>query len=149
MISYILTKIEKHCFFSKMKILVILKEFIGLRSKLYVIKTVSNHEDKKCKGYNRKFKDTLLTYEKYKNYHKNLTQYRLPLLSIRSFDHQLYTVLQNNVVLNNYDSKIFVCNCNIHTFFYVQYDGSCIYTYGCMDTNACNFNPNAVLSDNS
>ena len=41
-----------------------IKEFIGLRSKLYVIKTISNHEDKKYKGYNRKFKDTLLTYEK-------------------------------------------------------------------------------------
>ena len=99
-----------------------IKEFIGLRSKLYVIKTVSNHEDKKCKGYNRKFKDTLLTYEKYKNCHKNLTQHRLPLLAIRSFDHQLYTVLQNKVVLNNYDSKMFICNCNIHTFFYGSND---------------------------
>ena len=99
-----------------------IKEFIGLRSKLYVIKTVSNHEDKKCKGYNRKFKDTLLTYEKYKNCHKNLTQHRLPLLAIRSIDHQLYTVLQNKVVLNNYDSKMFICNCNIHTFFYGSND---------------------------
>lgn len=41
-----------------------IKEFIGLRSKLYVIKTVSNQEDKQCKGYNRKFRDTHLTYEK-------------------------------------------------------------------------------------
>ena len=46
-----------------------IKKFIGLRSKLYVIKTVSNEIDKKCKGYNRKFKDTLLTYEKYKRCH--------------------------------------------------------------------------------
>ena len=99
-----------------------IKEFIGLRSKLYVIKTVSNYEDKKCKGYKRKFKDTLLTYTKYENCHKNLTQLRLPLLSIRSFDHELYTVLQNRVVLNNYDSKMFVCDCNIHTFFYYSND---------------------------
>ena len=27
-----------------------IKEFIGLRSKLYVIKTLPNHKDKKCKG---------------------------------------------------------------------------------------------------
>ena len=31
-----------------------IKKFIGLRSKLYVIKTVSNEIDKKCKGYNQK-----------------------------------------------------------------------------------------------
>ena len=36
-----------------------IKKFIGLRSKLYVIKTVSNQVYKKCKGYNRKFRDSL------------------------------------------------------------------------------------------
>ena len=95
-----------------------IKKFIGLRSKLYVIKTVSNQIDKKCKGYNRKFKDTLLTYEKYKRCHRNLNLCRLPLVTIRGFDHHLYTVLQNKVVLNNFDSKMYICDCNIHTFFY-------------------------------
>ena len=95
-----------------------IKEFIGLRSKLYVIKTVLNNEDLKCKGYNRKFRDSLLSYEKYKKCHEDLKQYRFPLLSIRGFDHQLYTILQNKVVLNNFDSKMYICNCNIHTFFY-------------------------------
>ena len=95
-----------------------IKEFIGLRSKLYVIKTVSNSQDLKCKGYNRKFRDSLLSYNKYKKCHEDLKQYRFPLLSIRGFDHQLYTVLQNKVVLNNFDSKMYICNCNIHTFFY-------------------------------
>ena len=52
-----------------------IKEFIGLRSKLYVIKTVSNNEDLKCKGYNRKFRDSLLSYEKYKKCHEDLKQY--------------------------------------------------------------------------
>ena len=50
--------------------------------------------------------------------HENLNQFRLPFLSIRGFDHQLYTVLQNKVVLNNFDSKMYICDCNIHTFFY-------------------------------
>ena len=75
-----------------------IKKFIGLRTKLYVIKTVSNQIDKKCKGYNKKFRDTLLTYKKYKNCHQNLNQCRLPLLTIRCFDNQLYIVLQNKVV---------------------------------------------------
>ena len=85
-----------------------IKEFIGLRSKLYVIKTVSNKEDKKCKGYNRKFRDTLLNFQKYEKCHKDLNQYRFPLITIRGFDHQLYTVLQNKVVLNNFDSKMYI-----------------------------------------
>ena len=121
--SYILIKIEKPYFFSKMKILVILlKKFIGLRSKLYVIKTVSNEIDKNVKDNNRKFKDTLLTYEKYKRCHQNLKMCRLPLVTIRGFDHRLYTVLQNKVVLNNFDSKMYICDCNIHTYFYGSKD---------------------------
>ena len=83
---------------------------------------MSDQEDKKCKGYSRKFRDALLTYEKDKNCDENLNQFRLPLLSIRGFDHQLYTVLQNKVVLNNFDSKMYICDCNIHTFFYGSKD---------------------------
>ena len=99
-----------------------IKEFIGLRSKLYVIKTVTNQEDKKAKGYNKKFKDTHLSYEKYKKCHEDLDLYRSPLLTIRGIDHQLYTVLQNKVVLNNFDNKMYICNCNIHTYFYGSND---------------------------
>ena len=89
---------------------------------MYVIKTLSNQEDKKCKGYNRKFRDTILTYKKYENCHENLSQFRSLLLSIRGFHHQLYTVLQNKFVLNNFDSKMYICDCNIHTFFYGSKD---------------------------
>ena len=49
-----------------------IKEFIGLRSKLYVIKTVTNQDDKNAKGYNKKFKDTLLSFEKYKKCREDL-----------------------------------------------------------------------------
>ena len=59
-----------------------IEEFIGLRSKLYVIKTVNKRENIKCKGYNRKFRDTLLSYKKYKKCHKCLTIHRSPLLAI-------------------------------------------------------------------
>ena len=99
-----------------------IKEFIGLRSKLYVIKTVKKTEDKKSKGYNRKFRDTLLSFKKYKQCHKNLNILRLPLLSIRGIDHHLYTILQSKVVLNNFDSKMFICDCNVHSFFYGSKD---------------------------
>ena len=53
-----------------------IREFIGLRSKLYVIKTTENYEDKKCKGYNRKFRDSLLSFKKYKKCHNDLKIYK-------------------------------------------------------------------------
>ena len=105
-----------------------IKEFIGLRSKLYVIKTVKNTEDKKSKSYNRKFRDTLLSFKKYKQCHKNLNILRLPLLSIRGIDHHLYTILQSKIVLNNFDSKMFICDCNVDTFFYGSNDINNVYT---------------------
>ena len=58
-------KTEKLNFFKDENPNDFIKEFIGLRSKLYVIETVSNQEDKRCKGYIRKFRDTILTHEKY------------------------------------------------------------------------------------
>ena len=99
-----------------------IKEFIGLRSKLYVIKTADNHEEKKCKGYKRSFRDIYLSFEQYEDFHENLNLHRLPLVTIRGIDHQLYTVLQNKIVLNNFDSKMYICNCNIHTYFYGSKD---------------------------
>ena len=78
-----------------------IKEFIGLRSKLYVIKTVANHEDKKAKGYKKSFKESYLSFQKYKYCHQQLNLHRLPLLTIRGIDHTLYTVFQNKIVLNN------------------------------------------------
>ena len=96
----------------------LIKEFIGLRSKLYIIKTVSKKSDIKAKGYIRHFKNSYLSFDKYKTCHENLQIYRFPALSIRSFDHELYTVFQNKIVLNNFDSKMYISNCNIHTYFY-------------------------------
>ena len=81
---------------------------------------MSNHEDKKCKGYNKSFRDSLLSYEKYRKCHEDLKQYRFPLISIQGFDQQLYTVLKNKVVLNNFDSKMYICNFNVHTFLWVK-----------------------------
>ena len=95
-----------------------IQEFVGLRSKLYAIKTVNNKNELKCKGYNRNFRDSILSFKSYKICHKSLNSYRCPLLSIRGFDHQLYTIFQNKVVLNNFDSKVYLCNCNIHTYPY-------------------------------
>ena len=106
-----------------------IKEFIGLRSKLYIIKTVSKENDIKAKGFNRHFKKAFLSFNKYKMCHRNLQIYRFPAISIRSFDHELFTVFQNKIVLNNFDSKMYTRKCNVHTFFY----GSCNTNDKCLE----------------
>ena len=94
-----------------------IKEFIGLRSKLYAIKSVSKKNNIKAKGYNRHFKKSYLSFEKYKICHENLKIYRYPAIGIRGIAHELYTIFQNKIVLNNFDSKMYVSDCNVHTFF--------------------------------
>ena len=47
-----------------------IKEFIGLRSKLYSYKTTSNIEEIKCKGHNKHSSKSYLNFQKYKNCHK-------------------------------------------------------------------------------
>ena len=39
-------------------------------------------------------------------------------MSIRGYEHKLFTIYQNKTVLSNFDTKIYICNCNIHTYFY-------------------------------
>ena len=95
-----------------------IKEFIGLRSKLYAIKTVSRHEDKKAKGYNNKFKESILTCDNYKKCQEDLSFCRFPLITIHGEDQQLYTILQNELVLNDFDAEMYICNCNVHPYFY-------------------------------
>ena len=111
----ILKKIEKLLYFKDENPTDFIKEFIGLRSKLYAIKTVSSHEKKKAKGYNNKFEESILTYDKYKKCQEDLSFCRFLLIAIRGEDQQLYTILQNKLILNNFDAKMYICNCNVHT----------------------------------
>ena len=52
-----------------------IKELIGLRSKLYAIKTVNHESNIKCKAYIRNIRDTYLSFENYKLCHDSLNIY--------------------------------------------------------------------------
>lgn len=58
-----------------------IKEFIGLRSKLYAIKSVSKKNNIKEKVFNRDFKKSYLSFENY----KILAFFSLHILQIRIF----------------------------------------------------------------
>ena len=71
----------------------------------------------KAKGCNPHFKKSYLSFDKYKNVHENLKIYRFPAIGSRGFDHELYTVFQNEIVLSTFDSKMYISDYNVHTFF--------------------------------
>ena len=72
----ILTK-PKSFTFLKMKIVQILTGIHGIPKQIVRYQNPSYQKDKKCKGYNHQFRDTLLKDDKYKNCHENLKVLRI------------------------------------------------------------------------
>jgi len=91
-------------------------EFIGLRPKLYSLKTDDGKEKKTCKGVKKyvvknkinidDYRNTLYTHE-----NKEITQN-----GIRSYGHEIYTESVNKVALSCYDDKIFINDDNISCY---------------------------------
>ena len=99
-----------------------ISQFCGLRPKLYAIKTVNDQNYIRSKGYSKNFSKTFLSFDTYKECHNTLQDFRFPFKSIRGYDHHLFSILQNKIVLSNFDSKMYCCDCNIHTFFHGSID---------------------------
>ena len=94
-----------------------IKEFIGLRSKLYsYIVEDETHEHLKCKGVKKSASDKQLTHSDYKNTLFNRTNKNITQNCIRSYKHQLYSIQQTKIGISYNDDKVFVCDDNIHTY---------------------------------
>ena len=99
-----------------------IKEFIGLRSKLYsYIVEDEAHEHMKCKGVKKSASDKQLNHNDYKNtlfnrINKNITQN-----CIRSYKHQLYSIQQTKIGISYCDDKVYVCDNNIDTLTFGHY----------------------------
>ena len=94
-----------------------IKEFIGLRSKLYsYIVEDETHEHLKCKGVKKSASDKQLTHSNYKNTLFNRTNKNITQNCIRSYKHQLYSIQQTKIGISYNDDKVFVCDDNIHTY---------------------------------
>ena len=59
-----------------------------------------------------------LTFEKNFTCHQTFQYLKLSYKTFRGYDHSLYTIEQLKDVLSNFDSKLHVHCCNIHTSFY-------------------------------
>ena len=91
-----------------------IKEFIGLRAKLYTFQTENNETHNKCKGVKRGVAKTIDINEYRKTLYKR-TSYQISQNGIRSYGHQIYTEKVSKIALSANDDKVFICDDNIHT----------------------------------
>lgn len=101
----------------------ILREFVGLGTKMYSVQHVEDHSDsdaKKAKGVQKSIIQKL-DHTDYRNCLFNMQRMEHSFYAIRSFSHQLYTVKQRKYTLSCYDDKRYLLDCNIHSLPYGHY----------------------------
>lgn len=97
----------------------IILEFVGLRSKLYSIKT-KQYEIKKAKGV-KKPVTKKLNFSDYVDVLLNGNQLRGKNIHFKSIRHQIFTREQNKVALSRKDDKRFILNDNVSTISWGHY----------------------------
>lgn len=99
----------------------IIREFVGLRSKMYSIDIVNKKEIKKAKGV-KKCVVAKLTLDNYRDclYKRKIYMHKMYLF--RSKMHTLYTQRLNKISLSYYDDKRFVKADGVNTLPWEHYD---------------------------
>lgn len=93
----------------------IMTEFVGLRSKMYCVKSRGVEKMKKAKGVKKYVLKKSITFEDYMRcIHQNCTVIR-EQHSIRSKKHTVFTVKQSKIALSAMDNKRFILEGNIRT----------------------------------
>src|SRR5882757_6329598 len=98
-----------------------IKEFIGLRSKMYSIQTDDNIEKKTAKGINRYIIKKDLKQKIYKNILDTSGRMYSNMKVIRSQKHRMYTMNINKVSLSAYDDKRYLLNDGTTSLAYGHY----------------------------
>ena len=83
----------------------IIKEFVGLRSKLYSYIMDDGGETKKCKGIKRNVVENSITHEDYKTCLRTGKEQLRRQNILRSYQHKVYTEEVNKVALSAADDK--------------------------------------------
>jgi hypothetical protein len=91
--------------------------FVGLRSKMYSIKTEKD-ETKKAKGIKKGVVENNLTYNDFKNSLFDSTRNLISMNTIRSHNHQLMSCEQNKIGLSAYDDKRYFLDNGYNTLPY-------------------------------
>ena len=86
----------------------IIKEFVGLRSKLYSFVMDDGGETKKCKGIKRQVVESSIRHEHYKTCLTTGKELLRKQNILRSYDHEVYTEEVNKVALSALDDKRYI-----------------------------------------
>ena len=82
-----------------------IKEFVGLRAKLYSYKMEEGKENKRCKGIKKAVVEKSIRHEDYKTCLETGKEQLRKQNIIRSYEHELYTEEVNKIALSSKDDK--------------------------------------------
>ena len=89
-----------------------IKEFVGLRSKLYSYIMEEGKENKRCKGVKKQVVKNYISHEDYKTCLETGKEQLRRQNIIRSYEHELYTEEVNKIALSAADDKRYLLNNN-------------------------------------
>ena len=99
----------------------IIKEFVGLRSKLYSYKMDEGEESKKCKGVKKQVVESSISHEDYKTCLRTGKEQLRKQNILRSYDHEVYTEEVNKIALSAQDDKRYILSDGVHTLAWGHY----------------------------
>ena len=99
----------------------IIKEFVGLRAKLYSYIMDEGEEHKKCKGIKKQVVTTSIKHEDYKICLTTGKEQLRKQNILRSYEHEVFTEEVNKVALSALDDKRFILGDGIHTLAWGHY----------------------------
>ena len=99
----------------------IIKEFVGLRAKLYSFIMDDGGEIKKCKGIKKQVVESSISHENYKTCLLTGKEQLRKQNILRSYNHEVYTEEVNKVALSALDDKRYILRDGIHTLAWGHY----------------------------
>ena len=100
----------------------IIKEFVGLRAKLYSYKMYEGEEEiKKCKGIKKQVVESSISDENYKTCLLTGKEQLRKQNILRSYSHEVYTEEVNKVALSALDDKRYILSDGVHTLAWGHY----------------------------
>ena len=92
-----------------------IKEFVGLRAKLYSFIMEDGKENKRCKGVKKQVVENSITHEDYKTCLRTGKEQLRKQNILRSYEHEVYTEEVNKIALSSIDDKRYILDDGIHT----------------------------------
>ena len=99
----------------------IIKEFVGLRSKLYSFVMDDGGETKKCKGIKKQVVERSIRHEDYKTCLTTGKELLRKQNILRSYEHEVYTEEVNKVALSALDDKRYILSDGMDTLAWGHY----------------------------